>query len=325
MSQPQETAPLTTPVRIAVDPATYESKLCPQTLKDIEEVKGGDGDCGFCRDIGEPKGCRGDIKKAMTAHVVVVTDTPAPEWSSKLSGDSSEEDLVRMLTNAFKGTGIGSAKVSLATFFPNRFVRAGDVLMCLPSEEAPFLVWRGATKTDADGIVKAVEERTTGAGEVLSELRTVVMSCSHTKRDARCGYCGPVLADLALTELSEQADASLVGKVSHIGGHVYAGNVLMYDRTGLDWFGFVNPANLPDVLHRRWNPEVARRWRARVGYLPSDLPEMPVQGGASAPAPRQAVRSTLTMMTSPFYAKAAAAVAVVGVVAGVARRRAAAK
>jgi hypothetical protein len=103
-----------------------------------------------------------------------------------------------------------------------------------------------------------------------------VMICSHVKRDPRCGFCGAILADLLQQELEKQLsemkkaaseaavasseDASKVAvvktvgaftgkihvaRVSHVGGHSYAGNLGIVSRDGGVMFGCVNPSDVP--------------------------------------------------------------------------------
>jgi len=69
--------------------------------------------------------------------------------------------------------------------------------------------------------------------ERLSSLSAVCVCC-HKKRDARCGQAGPLLADEFDRELSLESSAPLnslacpVFRISHIGGHKWAGNVIVY-------------------------------------------------------------------------------------------------
>ena len=57
-----------------------------------------------------------------------------------------------------------------------------------------------------------------------------VFVCSHGSRDRRCGVCGPAL----ISRFKEEIELhGLQGKVtvspcSHIGGHKYAGNVIIF-------------------------------------------------------------------------------------------------
>jgi hypothetical protein len=55
-----------------------------------------------------------------------------------------------------------------------------------------------------------------------------VLICGHGGRDKRCGILGPVLKQAFDTEFSRQGIRADVGLISHIGGHKYAGNVIIY-------------------------------------------------------------------------------------------------
>ena len=62
-----------------------------------------------------------------------------------------------------------------------------------------------------------------------------VFVCTHASRDARCGVCGPALVDAFRASVA--ADPALRDRVevrgcSHVGGHKYAGNVLVFAPRG---------------------------------------------------------------------------------------------
>jgi hypothetical protein len=100
----------------------------------------------------------------------------------------------------------------------------------------------------------------------------VFLVCCHSSRDARCGYLGPLLAE-KLGEMGEQVYIS-----SHIGGHQYAGNVIVYGTkqpSAGTWFGGLSADQVDEFLAvlkalplsgdpacdrvlRKW-------WRGRVG------------------------------------------------------------
>jgi hypothetical protein len=95
-------------------------------------------------------------------------------------------------------------------------------------------------------------------------FRAVVLVCSHSRRDARCGKTAPILLDaleegLRDRDLFYDAEESsengkvLVSTVSHIGGHRYAGNVLVYRKTDQGkveslWLGRIMPNDIPWVI-----------------------------------------------------------------------------
>lgn len=109
----------------------------------------------------------------------------------------------------------------------------------------------------------------------------VILICGHGGRDARCGTMGPLLqaefrrlaseSKIAsalrsgVQNTSEKGDGEKlsVGLVSHIGGHRFAGNVILYfpseyrlDGKGLHplagkgiWYGRVEPKHIEGILH----------------------------------------------------------------------------
>ncbi|KAK2078223.1 hypothetical protein QBZ16_004092 [Prototheca wickerhamii] len=97
------------------------------------------------------------------------------------------------------------------------------------------------------------------------------MVCCHNKRDERCGVLGPQLAQW-LAELLRRrglgAGAASVLQISHIGGHKYAGNVIVY-RPGQpghgDWFG------RDDALR---SPALRPHWRGRLGLSKAEQLEL---------------------------------------------------
>ena len=67
-----------------------------------------------------------------------------------------------------------------------------------------------------------------------------VFVCVHAARDERCGRCGPPLL-IAVRDAVAAAGLKdiTVRATSHVGGHKYAGNVLIYPE-GV-WYGYVRP------------------------------------------------------------------------------------
>ncbi|KAF2183953.1 hypothetical protein K469DRAFT_689695 [Zopfia rhizophila CBS 207.26] len=101
-----------------------------------------------------------------------------------------------------------------------------------------------------------------------------VLVCGHGGRDKRCGVMGPLLQSEFIRQLrrkgifvpdeedtksSENKDKvkARVGLISHIGGHKYAGNVILYiphSRSGSAlsgmgiWYGRVGPENVEGIV-----------------------------------------------------------------------------
>jgi hypothetical protein len=97
-----------------------------------------------------------------------------------------------------------------------------------------------------------------------------IFVCIHRQRDERCGVCGPPLITQFNTALAERGlnDQVTVRGSSHIGGHRFAGNVLIYP--GGDWYGRVTPADVARILdqHVINGQPVGDLWRGRMGLFP---------------------------------------------------------
>ncbi|KAI0347182.1 hypothetical protein BDW22DRAFT_1367554 [Trametopsis cervina] len=147
----------------------------------------------------------------------------------------------------------------------------------------------------------------------------VILLCSHKKRDNRCAIAAPKLEhglSVALereewevhTQLSEhdleapspppsangaaedaylaqlkaaaQSKRALILKVSHIGGHKFAGNVIIYTPTGTSiWYGRVTPHNVDAIV----------RDTILGGKV---IPEL-LRGGLNLARPEESSRKTL--------------------------------
>ncbi|KAL5117092.1 hypothetical protein ACEQ8H_005051 [Pleosporales sp. CAS-2024a] len=91
--------------------------------------------------------------------------------------------------------------------------------------------------------------------------KPTVLICGHGGRDPRCGLLGPLLASEFATQLHRKAVDAQVAQISHVGGHKYAGNVIVYlpPRPSLDdeghalhgtgiWYGRVGPEHVEGVI-----------------------------------------------------------------------------
>jgi hypothetical protein len=132
---------------------------------------------------------------------------------------------------------------------------------------------------------------------VQAELGSSVMLfvCCHAARDARCGARGPPLA----AELLRQVRArGLEGRVqvlqsSHVGGHRFAGNLLVYGPSHPadgDWFGGLTEEDAPQFLEAlaemdlgtdggAGDARLRRWWRGRMGLAPGEQAELFAAGG----------------------------------------------
>ncbi len=70
-----------------------------------------------------------------------------------------------------------------------------------------------------------------------------VLVCVHGARDNRCGGCGPLVAGALRERLRDAGrDGDVrVHESSHVGGHTFAGNVIVYPAG--TWYGYVRPGD----------------------------------------------------------------------------------
>ncbi|XP_051124706.1 uncharacterized protein LOC127247058 [Andrographis paniculata] len=152
----------------------------------------------------------------------------------------------------------------------------GDVLIF------PDMVrYRRLTHFDVATFVEEVlvkdGEWTPGSPEALRGWYIFV--CCHGSRDRRCGICGPSVISRFKTEIELhglQAKVS-VRPCSHIGGHKYAGNVIIFgsnikkEITG-HWYGYVMPDDVPLLLeqHIGKGEIVDFLWRGQMGLSEDD-------------------------------------------------------
>ncbi|KAB1209114.1 Altered inheritance of mitochondria protein 32 [Morella rubra] len=147
----------------------------------------------------------------------------------------------------------------------------GDVLI-FPD----MIKYRGLKDSEVDIFVEDVlvncKSWASGLGEVLSGSHVFV--CSHGSRDRRCGVCGPVLIEKLNEEIELRGlkDQVFVSPCSHVGGHKYAGNVIIYS-PGPDgkimghWYGYVTPDDVPALLdqHIGKGEIIEHLWRGQMG------------------------------------------------------------
>lgn len=87
--------------------------------------------------------------------------------------------------------------------------------------------------------------------------KPIILICGHGGRDQRCGVLGPILQAAFRKELERRGVEADVAQISHIGGHKYAGNVIVYLPPGLNgnalsgsgvWYGRVGPEQVEGVI-----------------------------------------------------------------------------
>ncbi|KAF5457291.1 hypothetical protein F2P56_021404 [Juglans regia] len=209
---------------------------------------------------------------AYDRHVFLCYKSPEA-WPSHVEGSDSDL-LPRLFSSAIKGRKDSIPLKTKLTIFEGREgteFSEGDVLI-FPE----MIKYRGLKDSEVDSFVEDVlvngKPWASGVEEVLTGSHVFV--CSHGSRDRRCGVCGPVLIEKLKEEIEsrEWKDQVFVSPCSHIGGHKYAGNVIIYS-PGPDgkimghWYGYVTPDDVPALLdqHIGKGEIIEHLWRGQLG------------------------------------------------------------
>ncbi|BFG26962.1 hypothetical protein CerSpe_132360 [Prunus speciosa] len=209
---------------------------------------------------------------AYDRHVFLCYKTPEA-WPSRVEG-SEYDPLPKFFASALKARKNDIAVKTKLTVCEGREgteFSDGDVLI-FPQ----MIKYRGLKESDVDSFVDDVlvnnKPWASGVHEVLTGSHVFV--CAHGSRDRRCGVCGPVLIDKFReeAELRGLTNQVFVSPCSHIGGHKYAGNLIIYS-PGSDgiltghWYGYVTPDDVPELLdlHIGKGEIIERLWRGQMG------------------------------------------------------------
>ncbi|KAJ1280789.1 hypothetical protein BS78_04G259600 [Paspalum vaginatum] len=194
-------------------------------------------------------------------------------WPSHLEAAESDR-LPRLLAAAIRARKPNlkkSIKLTICEGEDGTESSNGDVLI-FPD----MIRYKGLTHFDVDNFVEEVLVKDTewlpGSPEAISG--SYVFVCAHGSRDKRCGVCGPALIKRFKEEIK---GAGLSGQVtvsgcSHVGGHKYAGNVIIFSSgakgevTG-HWYGYVVPDDVPVLMHQHIGQGeiVYPLWRGQMG------------------------------------------------------------
>ncbi|KAH7532451.1 hypothetical protein FEM48_Zijuj04G0021300 [Ziziphus jujuba var. spinosa] len=195
----------------------------------------------------------------------------SPEsWASRVEASDSDP-LPKLLASALKARKNDTTVKTKLTVCEGSDETDGDVLI-FPE----MIKCRGLKDSDVDGFVEDVlvngKPWTSGVQEVLSG--SYIFVCAHGSRDRRCGVCGPVLIEKLNEEIGFRGlnDQIFVSACSHVGGHKYAGNLIIFS-PGPDgsitghWYGYVTPEDVPELLdqHIGKGEIIERLWRGQLG------------------------------------------------------------
>eukprot|EP00262_Sarcandra_glabra_P011193 TRINITY_DN26949_c0_g1_i1.p1 TRINITY_DN26949_c0_g1~~TRINITY_DN26949_c0_g1_i1.p1 ORF type:complete len:414 (+),score=51.24 TRINITY_DN26949_c0_g1_i1:1-1242(+) len=175
-------------------------------------------------------------------------------WPSHVEGAESDR-LPRLLAAELKSRKneiVGKTRLTICEGRDGTENSNGDVLI-FPD----MIRYRGLTHFDVGKFVEDVIVKGTEwpSGMPQPFTGSHVFVCAHGNRDKRCGVCGPALVKKFQEEIESRGlgNQVFVSPCSHIGGHKYAGNLIIFSLniegkvTGT-WYGYVTPDDVPILL-----------------------------------------------------------------------------
>ncbi|KAK6128308.1 hypothetical protein DH2020_037943 [Rehmannia glutinosa] len=194
-------------------------------------------------------------------------------WPSRVE-DSDSDPLPKLLASALKAR---KNDISLKTRLT--VCEGGDDVKFSDGDVLVFpemIIYRGLKDSDIDSFVEDVlvngKPWLSGVQEELTG--SYVFVCAHNNRDRRCGVCGPVLIEKFKGEIGSKdlKNHVFVTACSHVGGHKYAGNVIIFSadpdgKIAGNWYGYVTPSDVVELLDKQIGrgEVIDRIWRGQMG------------------------------------------------------------
>ncbi|KAI8137865.1 Sucrase/ferredoxin-like-domain-containing protein [Fennellomyces sp. T-0311] len=174
-------------------------------------------------------------------HLIILTGKT--DWPAHIEDDNS---LAQALIEEKLNHRIVVTNASLPSRFSNQR-NAHDVIL-MPDN----VIIANVTPRRALALLDFVYGCPSGFATYPSPYNNLLLVCGHARKDKRCGTIGPMLQK-ALEDAMRicQVDAQ-VALVSHLGGHAFAGNLVIYTHQGQRaiWYGRVTPCHCIDVIQQ---------------------------------------------------------------------------
>jgi len=205
--------------------------------------------------------------KLYKRHLFVAAEGLSNDWAKKLENEKNVKLWQKALKDqGFKVTAF-DIKDSRCIPFPGIETEVGDLLLF--PENQHFRVKEESREEFVEALL--------GDSEKLQSFESTelpgraVFVCGHNNRDNRCGIFGTQAYEDCKEILPDNGALFLC---SHIGGHVYAPNILISARKEkvIDYFGLVPRNEIPKILHSKTVP--LKYWRGRQGLEKDQVKEM---------------------------------------------------
>ncbi|KAL7090536.1 hypothetical protein ACP275_12G047000 [Erythranthe tilingii] len=194
-------------------------------------------------------------------------------WPTRVE-ESDADPLPKLLASALKARKDDinlKTRLTICEAGDNGKLSDGDVLV-FPE----MILYRGLIESEVDRFVEdvLVNEKAKLSGKIEKLSGSYVFVCCHNNRDRRCGVCGPILIEKFKEEIGSKDLKKHVSVTacSHVGGHKYAGNVIIFSATPHgkivgNWYGYVTPGDIHELLDKQIGrgEAIDRIWRGQMG------------------------------------------------------------
>jgi hypothetical protein len=243
-------------------PKSPKEKKSPKSPKASrkKEGEGGEGEgCDGCVSPRTPRGCPlAGTMKPYDHHVIVCGFNT--EWSEKIEQmeDTQTFSLSAALKRASERHSGKELRINLtATEYRCPSPHTGDAGFCqLVVYPAGITIEFPFEESNVDMVMDYLYTNiptSIVAAWILKPMglpwERLVLVCVHMARDKRCGRIGPQILSAMSTYLSEHNISEQQVKLlptSHIGGHKYAGVLIVYPEG--DWYGQITGRNAGTLL-----------------------------------------------------------------------------
>ena len=193
-------------------------------------------------------------------HLAVCTGGPPELWAARVE---EMEGLFAALSQALKARALNKLIKLAACDAPSTGAEGFDIFLMPDMLVLPEITLDKVEKL-ANALEKQFQEglpfdvRPMAGGDHL-------FVCTHTNRDERCGVWGKAFYDALQQEVERQNAIAYVHQISHVGGHKYAANCLIYP-SGI-WYGNLRPEDAPRLVAEHLNNErlLPNHYRGRMG------------------------------------------------------------
>ncbi|KAN0008534.1 hypothetical protein ACTFIU_009258 [Dictyostelium citrinum] len=238
---------------------------------DIEELI---AKCGFCRPEMTDSNRESPNNSISTyhRHFFICTGIPSEEWPAKLYTatpllESFQQVMKKYESNPRKNQIVNASDIPSAN---------KDSLDVIIFPEMVKLV--GLTPSTMEKVLLYFQDNdtidlSTFPMEIQVEQLNgkFIFICTHKQKDQRCGYCGPILVDQLKDQIKERSlekEIQVFG-TSHVGGHKYAGNVLVFPPG--NWYGYVTPDDVTSIIDSTISGEIIQKLHR--GTMGTDIPK----------------------------------------------------